>query len=290
MNKAQQSSRRLAREIFSQGSNNFYTSSRFFSRAQREKVSVLYAFVRTADNFVDCVPPQIAQFDSFEKQYRALLNHDPHPHDRYTSVIVAFVALQRACQFEQEWIDAFFYSMRLDISKREYNSKAETLEYIYGSAEVVGLCMVRILHLNRHADECAKLFGRALQYINFIRDIKEDNRLGRRYLPLADGLPDLSEDTATRSSAQVAALIRLYLAQFRSWLSESKTGFEYMPPHVRVPIQTAGDVFCIIAKKIDRKPLIVYTQKVTISKLRIMMCAIKNTIVIYIVGLARHRK
>ena len=54
----------------------------------------------------------------------------------------------------------------------------ELIDYMYGSAEVVGLMMARIMGINREADFCARMLGRAMQYINFIRDIDEDGKLG----------------------------------------------------------------------------------------------------------------
>lgn len=277
---------RLVKDIFLKGSKNFYTSSLFFPRHIGQRIAILYAFVRIVDDFVDAMPQQIAQIDRFEQQYRERLQksgddaEDKVQRENHTLVINAFVALQQECAFEQKWIDAFFTSMRLDLSKTEYDSKEEILEYIYGSAEVIGLCAMRIVDVDPIADNCACLFGRALQYINFIRDLDEDNDFGRRYLPLPEGMTDLTRASAEKKRVQFVAYIRHEIDQFREWLHEGMSGLRHIPRISRIPIQTAGNVFAHIANKIYRDPFLIYQRKVGVSRMRIMFFVFKNTLLI----------
>ncbi len=76
--------------------------------------------------------------------------------------------------------------MEHDLSESSCETLEDVLTYIYGSAEVIGLFMARIMDLDEASFPYAAMLGRAMQYINFIRDIAEDNELGRRYLPLLD--------------------------------------------------------------------------------------------------------
>jgi phytoene/squalene synthetase len=92
---------------------------------------------------------------------------------------------------ERELIDAFLYSMELDLTKRDY-SPAEYKQYIYGSAEVVGLMCLRVFcegnpaeYASLRDDACA--LGSAFQKINFLRDIRSDyDERGRVYFPGVD--------------------------------------------------------------------------------------------------------
>ena len=68
----------------------------------------------------------------------------------------------------------FLGSMAADLTRRFYRTEAETLEYVYGSAEVIGLFMARIMRLPEEALPAARMLGRAMQFINFIRDAAED--------------------------------------------------------------------------------------------------------------------
>ena len=278
---------RLTHAIFTKGSKNFYLSSIFFKKQQRMRVAILYAFVRTADDFIDAVPPQVHAFDNFYAQYHARMKGNKYAEDEHTPVINAFIQLQRMCQFDPQWIEAFFHSMRMDISVKAYDTTAHVIEYTHGSAEVVGLCMTRTLNISRKAHKYAVLFGRALQYINFIRDINEDNEFGRRYLPLSEGLQDLREDTARENKESFVRYIRAHIAQFNIWLTEGQAGLQYVDLCTRIPIKTAGNIFSIIARKIYRNPLLVYERKVSLSKPRILLCAIKNALVVYVQACVR---
>ncbi|HVP17397.1 MAG TPA: squalene/phytoene synthase family protein, partial [Spirochaetia bacterium] len=181
-------SNELHRTVFQKGSRTYFTSSLFFPERVRREVSVLYSFVRVADDFVDATPQDRAGFEAFRQRYSASLHgkNTPDP------VVDDFVRLMHEKQFEPAWVDAFLSSMEADFSIREYDTVEDVLRYIYGSAEVIGLFMARILDLPRDSHPYAQMLGRAMQYINFIRDIDEDARLGRRYLPfLGIGLDSL---------------------------------------------------------------------------------------------------
>ena len=76
--------------------------------------------------------------------------------------------------------------MEMDIKKKGYSIINQIIEYMHGSAEVVGLMMAKILDLPEKSYKYSQYLGRAMQYINFIRDIAEDLQLGRIYLPMAE--------------------------------------------------------------------------------------------------------
>ncbi len=80
----------------------------------------------------------------------------------------------------------FFDSMQLDTTVRRYDSLDDIINYMHGSAEVVGLMMARMMGLPEEALPLAAMQGRAMQYANFVRDIGEDNHLGRCYFPEED--------------------------------------------------------------------------------------------------------
>lgn len=263
--------------VFAGGSNNFYTASLFFSKPIRKKITILYAFVRIIDNFVDAIPQQAAEFKRFERQYHSCLAGNSVPESIYSDLIAAFVNLQIECTFEQSWIDAFFSSMRLDLQKKTYHSLAEISEYMYGSAEIIGLCACRILSVVRVAERYACLYGRALQYINFIRDIKEDNQFGRRYLPLHNtSLPDLSQETARAHPRDFDTFVRAQIKMYYMWITEGRRGFKFITPHARVAMLTTANIFNRIAHKIYRKPHIVFMKKVKLSRFLILLYAACN--------------
>jgi phytoene synthase len=81
------------------------------------------------------------------------------------------------------WVDAFLTAMKLDLFKSRYENIEQTNRYMYGSAEVIGLMLCKIMSLPIESYASARLLGRAMQYCNMIRDIAEDCQLGRQYIP-----------------------------------------------------------------------------------------------------------
>ena len=261
--------------VFKGGSTTYFSSSIFFPPEVRRDVTVLYAFVRVADDFVDAVPQKAVELARFRERYRSAQSGLASG-DR---IIDDFVQLACRKGFDAHWTEAFLHSMELDLHRSHYDTIAETLDYIYGSAEVVGFFMERILDLPPAAHEHARMLGRAMQYINFIRDLDEDAGLGRRYLPL-DGtsLRALDREEAAAKPAEFAAFIRRELDRFALWQAEAERGFRYIPRRYLIAIKTASDMYTWTAEQIRRDPFVVFGRKVKPHRPRIVLRALGNAI------------
>ena len=149
----------------------------------------IYGFVRYADEIVDT-------FHDFDK--KGLLER--FKADTYEAierglslnpVLHSFQAVVNEYHIDHELIDSFLYSMELDLTENSYNTDGYE-EYIYGSAEVVGLMCLRVFCEGDKAQydslkEPARKLGSAFQKVNFIRDIKSDYEdRGRVYFPGID--------------------------------------------------------------------------------------------------------
>lgn len=149
-------------------------------------IYAIYGFVRYADEIVDT-------FHSHNK--KELL--DEFKSDTYRSisqgislnpVLHSFQKTVNQYKIEHELIDAFLHSMEMDLYKNEYTEQKYT-EYIYGSAEVVGLMCLRVFCEGNEAQyqelkPGAKSLGAAFQKVNFLRDMKSDfDERGRVYFP-----------------------------------------------------------------------------------------------------------
>jgi phytoene synthase len=151
--------------------------------------------------------------------------------------------------------------MEQDLQKTTYQTVQQTEQYMYGSAEVVGLMMARILALPDDAYHYARLLGKAMQYINFIRDIEEDILLGRTYLPQEDlqkfDLDLLSEEEAYKKPDAFCAFIDYQIERYTTWQSEAEEGFSVIPRRYRIPIQTASNMYRWTASEIGKDPFVV---------------------------------
>ncbi|MFW5686104.1 MAG: phytoene/squalene synthase family protein [Spirochaetota bacterium] len=264
----------LHRRVFESGSKTYFNSSLFFPPDVRDDVFILYGFVRIADDFVDAVPQRPDDFHAFVSAYRRALEGDP----ANDVIIDSFVDLARRKEFDPAWTEAFLHSMELDLEKNVHATLDETLEYVYGSAEVIGLYMSRLMDLSTEADEAACMLGRAMQFINFIRDIDEDNGLGRIYLPISEStLADLREETARAHPQEFVRFLTAQLDRYRSWQRVAETGYRYIPRRYRVPIMTAADMYNWTAATIEADPFVVFRRKVKPSRPRIVSRIVRNS-------------
>ncbi len=152
----------------------------------RPAIYAIYGYVRLADEIVD-------SFHDFDK--KTLLNR--FKNETYIAldegialnpILQSFQESVRKYDIERRLIDQFLHSMEMDLHDVDYNSE-QYQEYIYGSAEVVGLmCLQVFTEGNKQQYEELKPFamklGSAFQKVNFLRDLKDDYQvLGRTYFP-----------------------------------------------------------------------------------------------------------
>lgn len=266
-------------EIFRNGSQTYFTSSLFFSPRTRDKIAILYAFVRVADDFVDSVPQKEVEFLDFVSQY-----YDGRNGKKISNNVVKnFLQLEKESSFDPTWAQAFLKSMQWDLSKNRYLTMAELEEYIFGSADVIGLFMCSILGIDKTAYQYATKLGKSMQYINFLRDINEDFDLGRIYIPeeIIDkyNIKSFDRDSLqNEEKTNFEKLVRHEIAKFFEWQKEAEKGFKYIPLKYRIPIATASDMYKWTAKKISQNPSVILEKKVKPSTVRILYCGFVNTL------------
>ena len=262
-------------KIFKQGSNTFYNSSIFFPQEINKKVAILYAFVRVADDYVDDIPQNIIGFYKFRKEYEEALKNVTG-----NQVIDDYVKLSKDHGFDPFWTEVFLDSMEADIYKKEYWDIKETIDYMYGSAEVIGLMMCKLLKLPQASHPYARLLGRSLQFVNFIRDISEDFSRGRTYLPINEahalGLEGLDYSSIRENRRAFIEFVRIQIIRFFGWQERAEQGYRYIPKRLLFPIKTATDMYKWTAKRVFDNPFIVFGKKVKPSKSRVIFKALNN--------------
>jgi len=262
-------SKNLFSSIFRKSSSTYYFASLFFPKEVREDVFILYAFVRTADNFVDELPQNVSGFERFvqetEQGFKYQKSIDP--------IVNAFVKMAERRHVQEKWVQDFFSAMRSDITTRTYHSYRDLEQYMYGSAEVVGLMMARILDVSKEGSRYAQTMGKAMQLINFIRDIQEDLRLGRVYIPEIDQKKYKVKYIPPHSKKEHGSFIRLIryeILKYRELQLQVKKGFQYIPKQYRKPIMLASALYDWTAKEIYKNPMVVFEKKVKPSFFRVL--------------------
>lgn len=264
--------------IFKKGSKTYFYSTIFFPKAVKKDVFTLYSFLRKTDDFVDSIPQQADEFYQFKDMYYQAKDGDITG----DVVIDSFLELCKRKNFQEEWVDAFLNSMEMDIYKSTYTNMDELMTYLYGSSEVVGLFMARIMDLNPQSFYAARHLGRAMQYINFIRDISEDIQLGRVYFPQEDleefGLESLHQNHTQTKPQQFEAFVRKQLDVYKEWQFEAEKGFSYIPYRYLISIKTASDMYKWTAQEIEKNPMVVYKRKVKPSMPKIVFNVFSNSL------------
>jgi phytoene synthase len=268
----------IFKKIFKNGSKTYYYSSFFFPPSVKEDVFKLYSFVRTADDYVDTIPQKKDEFYNFKEQYKRSFRGETTGN----LVIDGFREVMEKKDFDPEWVDSFLGSMEADLYINSYETMDRLRVYLHGSAEVVGLMMAKILGLPPESYESAMDLGRAMQFVNFIRDINEDLWLGRNYFPRNDfnefNLESLNPEDSIENPIGFKSFVHKQLNIFYSWQIEAEKGFKHIPKRYLIPIKTASEMYKWTANVIYNNPFVVYEKKIKPSIPRIVATVGKNTV------------
>ena len=181
-------------------STSFSLAVYMLSPSIRDAIYSIYGFVRFADEIVDSFHgfDKEVLIDDFEKEYYKAYNSGIS----LNPILNSFQHTVKEFNITDDMIQSFLKSMKLDLVKSDYNSQEEYEEYIYGSADVVGLMCLKVFvsgQDNKYEElksEAMRL-GSAFQKVNFLRDLKDDNLLlNRNYFPGVD-LKSFDENAKT---------------------------------------------------------------------------------------------
>ena len=171
-------------------STSFSLATKMLSSNIRQDIYNIYGFVRFADEIVDT-------FHSYNKKelfkrFVDDLNHSLKQKISLNPILNSFQKTVHKYNIDRDLINSFLKSMEQDLKKKKYESLQEYKEYIYGSADVVGLMCLKVFVSGRNDDYIklkpyAMSLGSAFQKVNFLRDINDDyKKLNRVYFPGVD--------------------------------------------------------------------------------------------------------
>lgn len=275
----------LDQKLSKDNNNAFYLSSKFLPKKYRNDIYKLYSFVSITKSYAS--ENQAKKLQDLEKSYNLAISDtafDAIAHkwdDTDTRIIKYIVRLQNKHKFEQSWVETYFKSLRIDLDKQEYKTIDQLLEFVYGSAEVVSLMTAKILNMSEDIYEAVQAEGRALLWLDFVRNIAKQNKQGKLYFPTDElkkyNLADLGYDTIQASPEKFNKFIQLQINRYHKWQSQVNKSIQLVPERLQVPVRTIIDVNDWVAKKIATKPIIVYQKMVNPSKQRVVRQIIKNS-------------
>ena len=185
-----QISEECSKNVTKSYSTSFSLATKMLSSSIRQDIYNIYGFVRFADEIVDSFHNY--NKDELFKRFVADLDHALEEKISLNPILNSFQRTVHKYGIQKELINAFLKSMRLDLKKKNYKSLKEYKDYIYGSADVVGLMCLKVF-VSGNNKEYKKLkpfamaLGSAFQKVNFLRDLNDDyQKLDRVYFPGVD--------------------------------------------------------------------------------------------------------
>jgi len=235
----------------------YYLATLLLPKAKRPFVHALYGFARYADEIVDDLASTLTDAEKAAelKTWGDGVLAGLQSGDSSDQVGRALIDTVTRFNIPHEHFVAFLHSMTMDLTVTKYANYEALLEYVYGSAAVIGLEMVPILGaLSQGAYEPAEKLGVAFQLANFIRDVGEDLDRGRVYLP-QDELAQFGVDRemleARTLTPEIKAALKFQIERVRQLQREATPGILQLEPASRPCIEAASELYCGIVDEVE---------------------------------------
>ena len=227
-------------------STSFSSAVKMLAPSIRQDIYNIYGFVRFADEIVDTFHDydKEALFSQFENELSLALSQKIS----LNPILNSFQHTVNKYNIPMELIDAFMHSMKLDLHKSVYTTEEEYNQYIYGSADVVGLMCLKVF-VNGNDEKYEELkysamrLGSAFQKVNFLRDLKADYEdLSRTYFP--------NTDLSRLDEASKQQIINEIQADFDAGFE----GIQKLPLEAKFGVYTAYIYYKKLLSKLKKTP------------------------------------
>jgi phytoene synthase len=256
---------RCCAEIARAHGRTFYLASRFLPPARRRAVHATYAYCRIADDIADHARDLIRAeraLDDWERQLAAPT--DP--------VAVAFAAARASYGVPDAAVRELLAGVRMDLTAGRFAAWDDLRLYAYRVAGTVGLMVAPILGCQEEwALPHAVDLGIAMQLTNVLRDVGEDARLGRLYLPLADLEAFGCDPEAVlrgQPNGRFADLLAFEIARARGLYADARRGFPALAPSGRWTALAGSEMYAAILTRIEENGYDVFGARASVSTSR----------------------
>jgi phytoene synthase len=269
---------RVCQGVLATGSKSFVAATRMLPKNMRDRVAALYAYCRLSDDAVDLGTDVQEALVRLHERLQLIYSGRPenHPVDRAFSDLVHEVGIPQA--IPAALLDGFAW----DAERRRYRTPEELEGYCARVASTVGVMMSLIMGarspqlLARNCD-----LGLAMQITNICRDVGEDARAGRVYLPL-DWLAEAGIDADAfvarpEPSPALAAVIKRALALADKYYRRADGGIPLLPRDCRLAVKAARLIYADIGRVIARNNYDSVTTRAYTSKARKLALILRAT-------------
>jgi phytoene synthase len=246
--------------ITAEHSRTFFLASALLPAEKRRAVRALYAFCRISDDLVDrCEPDPLSKLIAWQE--RSLSSH-PGEDDL---AALAWADTRARYRIPRRYAEQLIEGVSRDLAQNRYASFEELSAYCYGVASTVGLMAMHIIGFEgRQAVPYALKLGVALQLTNILRDVGEDWRAGRVYLPQKELAEfELNDDDLARGrvDSRWQAFMRFQIERNRRLYQEAAPGISLLEADGRFAIAAAADLYQAILDDIEAHQYDVFTRR-----------------------------
>ena len=259
---------KVSKVVTSSYSTSFSYATSLLQKQHREAIYSIYGFVRLADEIVDTFHDNDKAYllNKFEEDFKDAMKRGIS----LNPVLQAFQYTVKKYNISLNHVNAFLTSMRYDLEKKEYKTKLEVDQYIYGSADVVGLMCLKVF-CNGDQEKFDELvtpamkLGSAFQKVNFLRDLREDTEtLGRNYFSELN-----SKDFCDKEKKRIIKDIE---ADFEA----AYKGIKKLPGKSKLAVLLAYHYYRVLLNKLKETPASVIMQnRVRIPNYKKMLIMVK---------------
>ncbi|PWR15001.1 phytoene synthase [Micromonospora sicca] len=263
-------------ELHKRHGRTYYLATRLLPAWKRRHVHALYGFTRYADEIVDRtedlpMAERAARLDEWSARFLVGLRGEPVDDPLLPAVLhtIAVFDLDRAD------FASFLNSMAMDLTVTSYPSYDDLLDYMEGSAAVIGTMMLPILGSSdpAAAREPARQLGVAFQLTNFIRDVAEDLDRGRTYLPDEDlARFDVTRDdlfaakALGRATPRIRELIEYEVTRAQAHYAAAAPGITLLAPASQACMRTAYALYGGILDEVAAQDYDVFARRAVVPR------------------------
>lgn len=245
-------------------SRTFFMASSLMPRAQRRAIRALYAFCRVSDDLVD------RETDGREAKLRDWRQHSLSRQPQIDDpVALAWADTRARYQVPRQYAEQLLAGVARDLTQNRYETFADLADYCYAVASTVGLMSMHVVgYSGKEAIPYAVKLGVALQLTNILRDVGEDWRNGRLYLP-QDELTDFGLTESDIENGVVderwRAFMRFQIDRARRLYAEALPGVAMLGKNGRFAVGAAAELYRAILDDIEANDYDVFTRRAHVS-------------------------
>lgn len=235
----------------------------------RDDIFKLYSFLKITSDLKGQSSQGASDFKYIIRRWQGIKREDSFGHytrldDSKNERVLANIAyLTHRYDINPKIVDDYLRSIAIDMRLKTFHSAQDTLKYLQYSSESIGEMLVKIMQLPNAVSHYAKMQARATKYIQLILSVPKNSSEGRCYLPTSEmkklGLSTLELDSANKSPEAFKKFIQLQLKRYEHWQEEARKGDEYIPKKLRQLIKRSRADADLVAKIIERDPLMLFS-------------------------------